>query len=519
MTALDQLRAHITARPEAIAFTLEGSQLTFGELDAAARRYAAGLAALGIARGDRVACLLGTRLELVIALLGAYYAGAVHVPINTRYGQVEIEHILRDSGARAVLIAEGSPTGEIVCALSPIETLQHLIVLHAAAEPLSVTPRAPLNVVSLDHLLAAAPMASEPRCDDEDPAMFIYTSGTTGQSKGVVLPYRAIVANIDALTRLWRWREDDRLVLALPLFHVHGLCIGVHGTLLRGCVAELHRRFDPDAVIQAIAAGGTIFMGVPTMYTRLLRALDADPSKGAALGAARLFTSGSAALSAASFEAFERHTGHRILERYGMSETLLTVSNPYPPEERKPGTIGFPVASGEVLVVDEEGSRCAVGEPGEIVVRGDSVMQRYWNAPEKTAASFRDGWFLTGDVARYDDEGYIVHMGRRSVDMIKSGGYRISAREIEECVALHPDIEEVAVVGRPDPEWGQRIAAALVTRGGAAERSPEAWAEELRGWLEGRLASYKRPRQVMCCGELPRNALGKIQKHLLAWPD
>ncbi|MEL6180914.1 MAG: AMP-binding protein, partial [Myxococcota bacterium] len=299
--------------------------------------------------------------------------------------------------------------------------------------------------------------------------------------------------------------------------HVHGLCIGVHGTLLRGCSAVVQPRFAARDVIQAIAEGGTVFMGVPTMYTRLVRTLEEDPTQGKVLASARLFTSGSAALSASLFKAFERHTGHRILERYGMSETLLTVSNPYPPELRKPGTIGFPVSSGEVEVVDEQGQRCTPHEIGELVVRGDSLMSGYWNAPEQTAASFRDGWFLTGDMARYDADGYIIHMGRRSTDMIKCGGYRISAREIEECIAQHPEVEEVAVVGLEDAEWGQRIAAAIVPVSGIEERSALEWQTYLRSWLHNRLADYKHPRDVMTCEALPHNALGKVQKHLLVW--
>lgn len=498
-TALTQLWTHLRQRPQATAFTLGQERLSFGQLEERARRYASSLLALGVQPGDRVACLLHSSLEMVVALLGHYLVGAVHLPINTRYGTSEVAHILRDSQARLILV-EDAPES--------LQLLDQVAGEGLAPRRILVGGRGPGR---FHDLCQAQPLEGPPRCQDEDPALCIYTSGTTGASKGVMLPHRAVVANIDALTRLWRWSEQDTLVLALPLFHVHGLCIGVHGVLLRGCQAAIQPRFEPAQVIGAIQQGGSVFMGVPTMYARLLRSLDEQPQLGQVLARARLFTSGSAALSAQAARRFEAHTGHRILERYGMSETLLTVSNPYEPDKRKPGTIGFPVHPGDVQVQDEQGQRCAPGQVGELAVRGPSLMLGYWRSPEKTAQSFREGWFMTGDAARYDEEGYIVHVGRRSVDILKCGGYKISAREIEEALLLHPEIEEAAVVGLPDAEWGQVIAAALVTRGAATP--PLGWVAELASFLEGSLARYKWPRRVEVLPELPRNALGKLQKH------
>ena len=518
---LDRFYHHIERRPEAVAFRMGDEAVTFGALDERARRYAAGLKSLGVSSGDRVVAILETSLELPSVLLGHYALGAVHVPVNTRYGEVEIAHILEDSGARVAVVDAVDKLDLLrsLCAKQP-GLLDRIVLLGEAEKNLETSRDAGVPEVSLSALLEAAPLEQRASVEDSDLAMFIYTSGTTGKSKGVALPYRAILSGIDSLTTLWRWTEEDRLVLALPLFHVHGLGIGVHGTFLKGCQTILHDRFSPESVVDAISTGGTIFMGVPTMYTRLVRALDEDPALGERLAGARLFTSGSAALSADVFEAFERHTGHRILERYGMSETMLTVSNPYPPSARKPGTIGFPIPGCEVEIRDEDWNLCEPGEVGQIVVRGTTLMREYWNAPEKTEAAFRQGWFLTGDAARYDEDGYIVHVGRRSVDILKSGGYKISAREIEEVIARHPDILEVAVVGIPDDEWGQRIGAALVVNATADEATRKDaawWAAEVRAFVEGKLADFKRPREVILIEELPRNALGKVQKHRISF--
>jgi malonyl-CoA/methylmalonyl-CoA synthetase len=364
--------------------------------------------------------------------------------------------------------------------------------------------------VAFERLLEAPEIRADPAADDADTALLVYTSGTTGKSKGAALSFSAVVANTEALMALWRVSSSDRLVLTLPLFHVHGLCIGVHGALLTGLTLLLSERFQAEEVVRAFAEqGATIFMGVPTMYVKLLELLRERPEAGKALARGRLFTAGSAALPAADFEEFERLTGHRILERYGMTETLFTLSNPYD-GERRPGTVGRPVPGCEVRIVEENGEEAAPGAPGEILVRGDSLMTEYWDRPAETAAAFQEGWFATGDVARRDADGYVRIVGRNSVDVIKSGGYKISAREIEDLVATHPGVREVAVVGAPDRMWGERIVAAVVLRETAGG---DAIAREVTDLCAKRLADYKRPKEVRIFEELPRNALGKVQKH------
>ena len=494
-----------------------GDTWTFGQWEQRARRWAGALAALDVARGDRVVCIVGTRLDLAAMCMGAYMVGAIHVPVNTRYGHAEIGHILRDSGA-TVAIIEDPATLAVVDRLVEdnaqiADSLAHVVPVDTDESEL----RSSYDQLCREH----EPWRGAARIeDDEQAAMCIYTSGTTGRSKGVILSYRAIVSGIEALTTLWRFEPRDRLVLALPLFHIHGLGIGLHGVMITGCVAELHRGFDEAQVIEAMAEGASIFMGVPTMYTRLVRALQKDPDRAReAMGGARLYTSGSAALSAEVFDAFEVLTGHRILERYGMSETMLTVSNPYEPALRRRGTIGHPVPGCEVRVVGDHGEVCeAGGEVGQIAVRGPTLMSGYWGRPEATRASFDDqGWFQTGDAARYDERGYIVHMGRRSVDIIKSGGYKISTREIEEAIASKQGVREVAVVGIADEEWGQIIGAAIVPEPGAPRRNEAQWIAWLGDQIKDEIADYKRPRRVVLLKELPANALGKIQKHLISF--
>ncbi len=489
------LAALLRQPAERVAISFEGRQISFGEWRDSARGYATALARLGIPPGARVAVLAENRPEILFAVAGHLMARVIHVPINSRYRAAEITHILSDSGASAVLV-------------------------DSAHEPLldetesgRALPRIRLDGTGSRELFAPTPKppATPKDLDAEATAVIIYTSGTTGKSKGVELSSAAIVEGIGALTRLWRWTERDKLVLALPLFHVHGLCIGVHGSLLHGNEIELLPRFDAGAVIGAFESGASVFMGVPTMYTLLLERLEAEPALGATLRPARLFTSGSAALPADDFARFEALTGHRILERYGMTETLLTLSNPYE-GERRPGSVGRPVPSCETRVVAEDGQTSPPGEPGELWVRWSGLMSRYWNDPAATRRASTDGWFRTGDVVTCSEDGYYRIVGRKSVDIIKSGGFKISAREIEEVLARHPTVVECAVVGLPDPKWGQRIAVAVVTR---SSDPPDQQLRALALHASLHLADFKRPRALMIFDRLPRNALGKLQKHLI----
>lgn len=500
--SVDRLFSALANGGEKTAVVFEGRTWTFGDLDRLSRRYARGLALAGVTAGDRVAVYAETSPEVLVALLGHYRLGVVHVPINTRYRAEELAHVLTDSGARAVLVGAGTEGERILNEIPRPPALDHRILLGGAGD------LAFERLVETD--LPASQAGAAPAPQDADAAILVYTSGTTGKSKGVELSFRAIVENTLAVTGLWRFEPADRQAIALPLFHVHGLCLGVHGALLRGQTALLYPRFDAARIVDAFAReGATVFQGVPTMYVRLLEHLAARPEVAEPLRRARLFTAGSAALPADDFAAFEQSTGHRILERYGMSETLFTLSNSY--EDRRPGTAGRPVPGCQVRIVDEESREAAAGETGEMFVKSNGIMTGYWNKPVETAASFVDGWFATGDIARRDADGAVTIAGRKSVDLIKSGGFKISAREVEDVLRRHPRVKDVAVVGAPDRVWGQTVVAAVVVEGPAP---PEAQLlDELASFCARHLADYKRPRAGRVLAELPRNALGKVQKH------
>ena len=335
--------------------------------------------------------------------------------------------------------------------------------------------------------------------------MIAFTSGTTGRSKGAMLVHRNLIANAEAVCRAWRWTAEDTLLLALPLFHVHGLMVGAHGTFFTGASAELHRSFDAARVYDALLEGRvTMFFGVPTMYARLLREAEVRAGRPRPL---RLYVSGSAPLSPQAFEEFERLFGERILERYGMTETIMNLSNPYD-GERRPGTVGRPFPGQEARVVDiKTREPVAAGEVGEIEVRGPHVFAGYWNRLDATEESFdENGWFRTGDLGSVSGDGYFTISGR-SKELIISGGYNVYPREVEEVVDECPGVAEVAVVGLPDPEFGERVVAAVV------RDDPGLTAEKVVDFCREDLAGYKKPRQVVFVDALPRNALGKVLKH------
>ena len=490
--AAEQLFGSLSARSKKAALEIGGQAIAYGQLDSLSARFAGSLAAHGVGPGDAVAVRTGTCPEAVVALLGILRAGAVHVPLNPAFTDEETRHVLTDSGSK-LTIAHGGGDGPLGKQL-------------AFGEILAKGSPAPSPDVELP---------------DEAIALLLYTSGTTGASKGVELSLGAVVSNLSAVTNLWKITEGDRVVMALPLFHVHGLGLGVIGSLLHGATVLLLDAFEPSRIIAAFQnEGATLFMGVPTMYVRLLEHLRRDPAAGAALSKGRLFTSGSAPLAAADFTAFREATGHAVLERYGMTETLFTLSNPFE-GERRPGTVGHPVPGCRIRIVDDEGRDVAHGEAGELLVRGNGLMTRYRNRPEETRASFREGWFLTGDVATQAADGYVTLHGRKTLDFVKSGGYRISTREIEEVLSRHPRVREVAVIGLPDRVWGQRVVAAVTLRPapalpGAPGGSPDSLEGDLARLAESALAPYKRPREIVILDELPRNSLGKVQKPRLA---
>jgi malonyl-CoA/methylmalonyl-CoA synthetase len=447
-----------------------GTELTYGALDAATRRAAGRLHAAGLRAGDRVLVSASASLELAIAHVACLRLGLVVVPANTAYRAAELAHLVGDAKPRAAI----SDDRERDAALR-------------AADPalLVVTPALVLPDADPAPLDAAPP---------EAPALIGYTSGTTGRPKGAVLSHANLLASVESLRLAWRWVPEDCLVLALPLFHMHGLGVGLHGTLHAGASALLLPHFHPDAVAREILRfDATLFFGVPTMYHRLLEFGNAG-----VLRQLRLCVSGSAALPADLHAVFERACGQRILERYGMTETVMLVSNPVG-GERRPGTVGLPLPGVEVRLA---------GEPAQIEVRGPNVFAGYWQRPDANAEAFtHDGWFRTGDLGELDDAGYLRITGRAK-ELIISGGYNVYPREVEDALRAHPAVADAAVVGTPSPEWGEVVTAYVE---GAAP--PDL--AELRRFLGDRLASYKQPRLLHAVSELPRNALGKVQKHRL----
>jgi len=497
---LSALFPALVAGNDRVALRQDGTTLTYGDLFVAAHGHAAAYRSLGLSPGERVVAVAEPSLELVAAMLGAYAAGLVWVPLNPRYRAPEVAHVLEDCTPRLVLVDAQAAAAIPEAPGCPVEALDACPGLRRWG----------------DRCSHAAPATETTPMSEDATSLLIYTSGTTGRSKGVQHSHGTVARGIGALTRLWGWSSADVLSLMLPLFHVHGLGIGIHGALLHGMEVLLHRHFDVEAVVGDVhERGATIFMGVPTMYTRLLAHLDAHPDAGPKLARARLFTAGSAALPSDALLRFEARTGHRILERYGMTETLLTISNPLQ-GERRPGAVGHPIEGVEIRIVDDAGRAAPDDVPGELLVRCEAMMLGYWGRPEDTAAAFdADGWFRTGDVAARDPAGYVRIVGRSSVDIIKSGGFKIGAREIEDVLLTHPELAEVAVFGLPDEEWGERVVAAIVPRPGAPARGEAAWLATLRAFAATSLTGYKLPRQVAVVPALPRNALGKTQKALL----
>jgi malonyl-CoA/methylmalonyl-CoA synthetase len=456
--------------------------LTYAQLRAAAAGIAARLAG-----AERVAVWAVPELETCVALVGALAAGAPTVPVNPKSGSRELAHVVADSEPDIVLAAPGAELPDALAALPRLD----------------VDPE------------AASDAGLPPEADAEAPAVIVYTSGTTGPPKGVVLPRRAIASNLDALADAWEWTADDVVVHGLPLFHVHGLIIGVLGPLRRGGRLVHLGRFSTEAAARALSGEGTMLFGVPTMYHRLVADAEGDAELARAIGAARLLVSGSAPLPAADHERVERATGQRVVERYGMTETLMNCSV-RASGDRRPGTVG-PVLDGiDLRLLDDDGRPIEARDDetvGEIAVRGPNLFLGYLNNREATDVVLRDGWFHTGDVATLAADGYVRIVGRRATDLIKSGGYKIGAGEIEAALLEHPGVAETAVTGEPDDDLGERIVAWVVPAG---ERPGE---QELIDHVASLLSPHKRPRAVRYLDELPRNDMGKVLKRELAPQD
>ncbi|MEJ2857691.1 MULTISPECIES: acyl-CoA synthetase [unclassified Saccharothrix] len=431
--------------PAKVAVRFPDQELTYAELAARARQVAYGLVGK-----RRIAVWARSDVRTCVVVVGALLAGVPVVPLNPKVGERELAHILADS-APDLVVDDELPSGVEV----------------------------PL-----------------PEPDAEAPALIVYTSGTTGPPKGVVLPRRALASNLDALAAAWEWTADDVVVHGLPLFHVHGLGIGVLGPLRRGGTVHHLGTFSVDKAAEAMASVGTMMFGVPTMYHRIVQA----PEFAGAFAKARLLVSGSAALPATVHERMAELTGQRVVERYGMTETLMNTSV-RASGDRRPGTVGLPLDGVEVRVVGDE--------PGEIEVRGPNLFLEYLNRPDATRDAFVDGWFRTGDLAVVEPDGYLRIVGRRATDLIKSGGYKIGAGEIENALLEHPGVAEVAVTGEPDDDLGERVVAWVVPSGVTTT------GDELADHVARLLTPHKRPRVVRFVESLPRNDMGKVLKREL----
>ncbi len=476
--------------------TADGAPLhyTWSDIERASAMFANLLESLELPAGARIAVQTDKSVEALLFYLGVLRAGFVYLPLNTAYQSAEIGYFIGDAQPSVV-----------VCSSRNFSWVSRIAFTAGTA-----------HVFTLDDdrrgsLLERAAQMSDRHAvalrRDDDLAAILYTSGTTGRSKGAMLSHGNMRSNALTLRDYWDWQPHDVLIHVLPIFHVHGLFVAVHGALVNGSRMLWFSRFDAKAVVQRLSEA-TVFMGVPTLYVRLL----AEPGlTREACSHMRLFVSGSAPLLIETFDDFRARTGHTILERYGMSETVMLCSNPgrAADGERRGGTVGFPLP-GVALRVRDDGRTCAAGEIGGIEVRGPNVFRGYWQMPEKTREEFTDdGWFKTGDVGKVDADGYVTIVGR-SKDLVITGGYNVYPAEVEACLNELPGVAESAVVGVPHADFGEAVIAAVVPRPGEA-LDPAA----LIAALKSQIAAFKVPKRVFVVDELPRNTMGKVQKNLL----
>ncbi|MFT0858959.1 malonate--CoA ligase [Ancylobacter sp. G4_0304] len=489
---IDRLRAGGTAPSRVFAETADGAVLSYAELERRTAQYANALVAMGLAPGDRVALQAEKSLEAVFVYLATVRAGGVFLPLNTAYTPPEIDYFLGDAEP-AIFICD--PAEEAV--LAPI-----------------ARARGVAQVVTMDGngqgTLREAVEACRSTFDDvargpDDLAALLYTSGTTGRSKGAMLTHENLASNAQALAETWHFTSDDVLIHALPIFHTHGLFVAINVTLAAGASMIFLPKFDPARIL-TLMSRASVLMGVPTFYVRLLKSPELTPEAAAGM---RLFISGSAPLLAETHREWRARTSHAILERYGMTETGMNTSNPFE-GERIAGTVGFPLPGVELRVVaPESGEVLGTGEIGMIELRGPNVFKGYWRMPEKTAAEFHDGWFVTGDLGLVGPDGYVQIVGRGK-DLVISGGYNVYPKEVETEIDALPGVIESAVIGIPHPDFGEGVTAVVIA-------SPDAALDEqvVVEALEGRLARYKLPKRVIFLDDLPRNTMGKVQKNLL----
>jgi len=485
---------------ETVGGAQSGLRYSWRDLDRATAMVANLIDSLKLPPRSRIAVQVEKSVEALILYLATLRAGHVFLPLNTAYQAGEIEYFVGNAEP-AMVVCSPANFGWVSKIAFQAGT-RHVFTLGDDRTG-SLLERA------AHHSDVHTPAT----CAADELAVIIYTSGTTGRSKGAMLSHGNMLSNARVLRDYWGWQADDVLIHALPIFHVHGLFVAIHGALVNGSPMLWLNKFEPRAVLELMRRA-TVFMGVPTLYTRLL----AEPglTREAAAGM-RLFVSGSAPLLIETFQAWQERTGHTILERYGMSETIMLTSNPYQADPRHPGqterrggTVGFPLPGVQLRVVDDAGRPVETGEIGGIQVRGPNVFSGYWRMPEKTAEEFTsDGFFKTGDVGKVDERGYVTIVGR-SKDLIISGGYNVYPAEVESELNQMPGVAESAVVGVPHPDFGEVGVAVVIARPGT-EPDPQA----LINALKARLANYKIPKRCFVVPELPRNTMGKVQKNLL----
>ena len=482
--------------PDKVAMEFEEQRITFKEIDTTGNKVANALHSLGIAKGDRVAQFMPNSLEIVYSLVGNFKNGSIVVPMNINFKEQEINHILSDSGAKAVITdMERLPIVKKV--LPKLPELKQIILVDGKEN----------RTYNFHELMKNAP-EKEPNTaiKDDDYAIIFYTSGTTGKPKGAALIQTNITSNIKALQQAWKWTEEDIFLLTLPLYHIHGIGVALCGSLYIGNFTILKKKFVAEEVLETMQKRKiTMFMGVPTMYFKLLETEGLEKYD---VSSMRLFVSGSAPLSRDMFHKFKKAFGHEILERAGMSESMMNFSNPYE-SERIPGSVGPCLPGVKVRITDKNFNDVPVSTEGEILIKGPNVFSGYWDKPSYNKHIFKDGWFITGDVGKIDEKNYVYIIGR-SKDVIISGGINIYPREIEDVIESMPQVKECAVVGIPDKEFGESVKAYVVLNPG--EKVAE---DDVINFCKEKLASFKKPKFVEFLDALPRNTMGKILKEEL----
>jgi len=471
---------------------VDGRQLRYSEIQQRSGQMLSLLQQLGVKKGDRVVVQVEKSVEAVLLYLACLRAGAIYIPLNTAYTSSELAYFLDDAAP-----------GLFVCTPDRKDELKAVADACKVSEILSLGTAGDGDLMDVLEPLSASDEVVEVEADEL--AAILYTSGTTGRSKGAMLSHANLATNALVLFDAWHWQKDDVLLHALPIFHVHGLFVALHCALLGGSRVIFMARYDPDVVMRKLPEA-TVMMGVPTFYTRLLGRSDFSRDMCTNM---RLFISGSAPLLADTHREFEARIGHRILERYGMTEAGMITSNPYA-GERVAGTVGYPLPDVSARVVDKQGNRLPPGEAGVLEITGPNVFKGYWNMPEKTAGEFRpDGWFITGDIASMSEDGRVTIVGRDK-DLIISGGFNVYPKEVESEIDDIAGVKESAVIGVPHPDFGEGVTAVVV-----ADGSSEISREAIIAALTDRLARFKQPKQVFIVDELPRNAMGKVQKNIL----